>query len=212
MEWWLWIWNDAEPSGHGLAGTPAWLPGRCAENHDDAQQRWTVCAPSRVPSSRQLVPTDCVLSFRDIKHYQLHSTEQSPTEGKTVPQLVKKFPNFTEPEGSLTHSQEPATCPYPAPDQSISRPPSLFLQFPFLISSCPLHLDFPSRSFPQASPVSTSPFITTCRFILNYLLERSNGPIPHLCHFCSHTFPSKLKTVTLRNVSSAAMVPPLPVW
>jgi hypothetical protein len=27
-----------------------------------------------------------------------------------------------EPEGSLPHSQEPATCPYPEPDQSSPRP------------------------------------------------------------------------------------------
>jgi hypothetical protein len=30
-------------------------------------------------------------------------------------QLVKKFPAFMEPEGSLPHSQVPATCPYPKP-------------------------------------------------------------------------------------------------
>ena len=29
-----------------------------------------------------------------------------------------------EPEGSLPHSQEPATCPCPEPDQSILRPPT----------------------------------------------------------------------------------------
>ena len=29
-----------------------------------------------------------------------------------------------EPEGSLPYSQEPATCPYPEPDQSTSCPPS----------------------------------------------------------------------------------------
>jgi hypothetical protein len=28
-----------------------------------------------------------------------------------------------EPEGSLPHSQEPATCPYPEPDQPSSCPP-----------------------------------------------------------------------------------------
>ena len=32
--------------------------------------------------------------------------------------LVKKFPAFTEPEGSLPHSQASATCPYPGPAQS----------------------------------------------------------------------------------------------
>ena len=33
-------------------------------------------------------------------------------------QLVKKFPHFTEPEGSLPHSQASATHPYPGPAQS----------------------------------------------------------------------------------------------
>jgi hypothetical protein len=31
-----------------------------------------------------------------------------------------------EPEGSLSYSQEPATCPYPEPDQSSAYPPSHF--------------------------------------------------------------------------------------
>jgi hypothetical protein len=34
-------------------------------------------------------------------------------------QLVKKFPHFIEPEGSLPHSQVPATCPYPDPARSL---------------------------------------------------------------------------------------------
>jgi len=33
-------------------------------------------------------------------------------------QLVKKFPAFMEPEGSLPHSQVPASCPCPELDQS----------------------------------------------------------------------------------------------
>ena len=35
-----------------------------------------------------------------------------------------------EPEGSLPHSQEPATCPYPEPDQS-SPCPTPLLRDPF---------------------------------------------------------------------------------
>ena len=37
-------------------------------------------------------------------------------------QLVKKFPAFLEPEGSLPHSQQPATLPCPQPDQSSPYP------------------------------------------------------------------------------------------
>ena len=33
------------------------------------------------------------------------------------------FWHFTKPEGSLLHSQVPATCPYPEPGQSNSCPP-----------------------------------------------------------------------------------------
>jgi len=39
-------------------------------------------------------------------------------ERRTGPQLVKKSSLFMEPEGSLPHLQEPATCPCPEPDQS----------------------------------------------------------------------------------------------
>ena len=37
-------------------------------------------------------------------------------------QLGKISPHFTEPEGSLPHSQVPTTCPYPEPARSIPYP------------------------------------------------------------------------------------------
>jgi len=37
-------------------------------------------------------------------------------EKQTISQLVKKFPHFIDPEGSLPHSKLPATCPYPEAD------------------------------------------------------------------------------------------------
>ena len=37
-------------------------------------------------------------------------------------QLVKKYPHFMEPEGSLPHLQVPATCPYPEPARSSPYP------------------------------------------------------------------------------------------
>jgi len=40
-------------------------------------------------------------------------------------QLVKNFPHFTEPEGSLPQSQASATCLYPGPAQS--SPPTLMV-------------------------------------------------------------------------------------
>jgi hypothetical protein len=38
-----------------------------------------------------------------------------------------------EPEGSLLHSQKPATCPYPEPDQSSPCPPYHVLKIHFNI-------------------------------------------------------------------------------
>jgi hypothetical protein len=51
-------------------------------------------------------------------------------EKLAVPQLVTKFPVFYETQRSLQNSQQPATCPYPEPDQS--RPcPLTLLEDPF---------------------------------------------------------------------------------
>lgn len=41
-----------------------------------------------------------------------------------MPQLVKKFQHFMEPEGTLPCSQKSATCPYPEPSKSSLHPPS----------------------------------------------------------------------------------------
>jgi len=52
-----------------------------------------------------------------IGRYFTNYVEQSPSEKLTVP-LLRNSPNFTEPEGSLPHSQAPAVSPYPEPQQS----------------------------------------------------------------------------------------------
>ena len=49
-----------------------------------------------------------------------------------------------EPEGSLPHSQEPATCPYPEPDQCSSCPASHFLK-----KNISIILVLPSGLFPS---------------------------------------------------------------
>jgi hypothetical protein len=54
-----------------------------------------------------------------------------------------------EPEGSSPYTQEPATCPYPEPDQSSLRP---------LLNISKIHFNIilpstPGSSFPQTSPL-----------------------------------------------------------
>jgi len=45
-------------------------------------------------------------------------------------QLVKKFLHFREPQGSLPHSQVPATCPSPEPDRSSPYPHISLPEYP----------------------------------------------------------------------------------
>jgi hypothetical protein len=70
-----------------------------------------------------------------------------------------------EPEGSLLHSQVPATCPYPESSQSSPCPPSHLLKIH-------LNIIFPSTpgtskwslslKFPHQNPVYTSVLTHTC--------------------------------------------------
>ena len=48
--------------------------------------------------------------------YKLTPWTRVLPEKLTGPQLLKKFPAFYKPEGSLPRLQEPATCLYPEPD------------------------------------------------------------------------------------------------
>jgi hypothetical protein len=54
----------------------------------------------------------------------------STTTEATIVRTLDSFPHFMEPEGSLPHSQELFTCPYPEPDQSSPHQPILSLQDP----------------------------------------------------------------------------------
>jgi hypothetical protein len=53
---------------------------------------------------------------------ETYAMEQSLLEKLIVSKLVRKFPHFMEPGGSLPHSQQPATCPYHEPAQSSPGP------------------------------------------------------------------------------------------
>jgi len=70
-----------------------------------------------------------------------------------------------EPEGSLTHSQWPANCSYPEPDQSTPGPPSHFLKIHFSIilsskrGSCRWSL---SLRFLHQNPKCNCPLLYAC--------------------------------------------------
>ena len=75
------------------------------------------------------------------KHYEIptyltylitftYSMEQSPSWEANWFCLSRNSPQFMEPEGSLPHSQVPATCPYPEPVRSSPYPHILIPEDP----------------------------------------------------------------------------------
>jgi len=60
----------------------------------------------------------------------LHGAEPFMTNQQVL-SLSRNFPHFMEPEGSLPHSQDPATCPYSELAQSSPCHPIRFLEDPF---------------------------------------------------------------------------------
>ena len=59
-----------------------------------------------------------------------------------------------DPKGSLSHSQQPATCSYPQPEQPSECPPPHYLKI-LLILSSHLRLGLPIDIFPSDIPTKT---------------------------------------------------------
>ena len=75
-------------------------------------------------------------------------------EKLTVPELANKFPTFfMEPKGWLSHSQVPATCPYPEPTRSNPYPPHPTSWRSILILSSHLSQSLPIGLFPSGFPI-----------------------------------------------------------
>jgi len=75
--------------------------------------------------------------------------EQSPSwDANRVSASQEKFPHFTGPQGSLPHSQMPATSPYPEPTPSSPYPYNLPPWRSILILPSHLSLGLPNGLFP----------------------------------------------------------------
>ena len=105
---------------HWLAWDPNWA--------SVMKSQWLATSamvqPWRYEPNRPL----CTGGFSYLLTYLLTPLSRVLLQELTSSQLVKKFPHFMEPEGSLPHLQVPATCPYPQPDQSNTCPPFHFLK------------------------------------------------------------------------------------
>jgi hypothetical protein len=102
-------------------------------------------------------PLNYLLTY--VTAYQLHRAESFLTSQPFLSQS-RNSQHFMKPEGSLLHSQEPVTCPYPEPDRSSPCPTSHFLKIY-------LNIILPSATvspqwylylrFPHQNPVYASP-------------------------------------------------------
>jgi len=72
-----------------------------------------------------------------------------------------------EPEGSLPHSQLPATCPYPKKAGSSPYPPHPTSWRSILILSSHLCLGLPSGLFPSGFPTETLYSLSSNRYALH---------------------------------------------
>jgi hypothetical protein len=95
-------------------------------------------------------------------------------------QLLKKFPTFIEPEVSLPHSQQPATCPYPEPQKS-SPYPTFYGTKRFITALTKAH----HLSISWATSIQPIPYILWNQKI-HYRTHNSPPPL----HILSHINPA----------------------
>ena len=129
-----------------------------------------------------------MMSFKFITN----TTEQSPIwEANRSTPYSRNPPNFMKPDGSLPHSQQPATCPYPKPDRSSLRPPSHFSKIHVSIISH-LRLGLPSCLLPSGFPTKTlyapllSPYVLHALPIPAFL---TSSPEWYLARYTKHKAP-----------------------
>ena len=93
-------------------------------------------------------------------------------ENLTRPQPLKKFPAFSDPEGSSPHSQEPANCPWATLIQSMFSSRCSKINFNSILPSKPgsskwfLPSGFPTKTL---YATSTRPIRATCPAHLSFL-------------------------------------------
>jgi hypothetical protein len=98
-------------------------------------------------------PTGILLDVNTKIYLLTYSMEKSPYWEANRFEASQEIPrHFMEPEGTLPHSQVPATCPYPKADQSNPYPISHFLK----ISS--LHLSLFQPGIPTKTLYMPLPF------------------------------------------------------
>jgi hypothetical protein len=90
-----------------------------------------------------------------LTSYSLTPQSRFLLEKLTVAQPLKKFPALMELENLLLCSEDPATGPYPVPDESNPNTLSYFSKR-FLLLSSNLNLDLPNNLFLLGFPTEIS--------------------------------------------------------
>ena len=85
--------------------------------------------------------------------------QESSSEANRSRTSQETPPDIWNPQGTVLHSQQHATCPYPEPDQPSPCTPPNFLKIHFnnILPSMPRPYRWSSLQFPHQNPVYTSP-------------------------------------------------------